>query len=109
MLNYLMFRDVAIYPDDFKGKRYKSGREAYQKYGQRDSHNNQIDIFGNYKSTIVGEDEPNWNNYVFVRYPSVKDFIGMIATKSYQASSTQRSAGLENTILLSITPYDEPY
>ena len=109
MLNYLKFRDVAIYPDDFKGKRYKSGREAYQKYGQRDSHNNQIDIFGNYKSTIVGEDEPNWNNYVFVRYPSVKDFIGMIATKSYQASSTQRSAGLENTILLSITPYDEPY
>ncbi|MHA1256850.1 MAG: hypothetical protein ACTSPS_14760 [Promethearchaeota archaeon] len=109
MLNYLKFRDVAIYPDDFEGKRYKSGREAYQKYGQRDSHNNQVDIFGNYKSTIVGEDEPNWENFVFVRYPSVKDFIGMIATKSYQASSTQRSAGLENTILLSITPYDEPY
>ena len=109
MLNYMKFRDVAVYPDDFKGKRYKTGREAYQKYGQRDSHNNQVDIFGNYKSTIVGEDEPNWANYVFVRYPSVKDFIGMIATKGYQDSSTQRSAGLENTILLSITPYDEPY
>lgn len=109
MLNYLKFRDVAIYPDDFKGKRYKSGRKAYQKYEQRDSHNNQVDIVGNYKSTIVGEDEPNWKHYVFVRYPSVKDFIGMIATKSYQASYTQRSAGLENTILLSITPYDEPY
>jgi len=109
MLNYLKFRDVAVYPDDFKGKRYKTGREAYQKYGQRDSHNNQVDIFGDYKFTIVGEDEPKWNNFVFVRYPSVKNFIGMIATKSYQASSTQRSAGLENTILLSITPYDEPY
>ena len=109
MLNYLKFRDVPLYPDDFKGKRYKTGSEAYQKYGQRDSHNNQVDIFGNYKSTIVGEDEPNWENFVFVRYPSVKDFIGMIATKSYQKSSTQRSAGLENTILLSITPYDEPY
>jgi hypothetical protein len=108
MLNYLKFRDVAVYPDDFKGKRYKTGREAYQKYGQRDSHNNQIDIFGNYKSTIVGEDEPNWNNYVFVRYPSVKKFLEMISTKSYQDSSGQRSAGLENTILLSITPYDEP-
>ena len=109
MLNYLKFRDVAVYPDDYKGKRYKTGREAYQIYGQRDSHNNQIDIFGNYKSTIVGEDELNWNNYVFVRYPSVKKFIEMISTKSYQDSSTQRSAGLENTILLSITPYDEPY
>jgi hypothetical protein len=37
----------------------------------------------------------------------VKDFIGMIATKSYQNSSEQRSAGLENTILLSITPYND--
>ena len=109
MLNYLKFRDLAVYPDDFKGKRYKTGRQAYQKYGQRDSHNNQLDIFGNYKSTIVGEDEPNWDNFVFVRYPSVKDFIGMLTTKSYQNSSEQRSAGLENTILLSITPYDDPY
>lgn len=107
MLNYLKFRDLAVYPDDYKGKRYKTGMEAYQKYGQRDSHNNQVDIFGNYKSTIVGEDEPNWDNFVFVRYPSVKDFIGMIATKSYQNSSEQRSAGLENTILLSITPYND--
>jgi hypothetical protein len=109
MLNYLKFRDLAVYPDNFDGRRYKTGREAYQKYGQRDSHNNRVDIFGNYKSTIVGEDEPNWDNFVFVRYPSVKDFIGMIATKSYQNSSEQRTAGLENTILLSITPYDEPY
>ena len=50
------------FPDDFKGKRYKTGMEAYQKYGQRDSHNNQVDMFGNYKSTIVGEDEPNWDS-----------------------------------------------
>lgn len=109
MLNYIKHRDIAIYPDDFKGKRYKTGTEAYRAYGQHGLQVQTLDIFGKYKSPIVGEGEPNWELFVFVRYPSVKEFIGMISTKRYQDSTIQRNAGLENTILLAITPYDEPY
>ncbi len=109
-LNYLKLRDIARYQDDFKGKKFKTGRKAYEEYGKHGQHTVlKLDLFGEFKFTIVGEDEQIWDNFVFVRYPSVKKFIEMITTKDFQDSSIQRSAGLENTILLSITPYNEPY
>lgn len=102
MLNLLRFRDVA----EYKGvPAAYSGREAYRRYSEftlpRLAEIGAAVIFmGAAKGALIGPPDEKWDEVLLVRYPSVEDFMGMLAAPDYFEATRHRTAALEDSRLI---------
>ena len=97
MTNLLKFKERAEYPDGRQSD--LSGIEAYQLYaGETSKHIAAIGGKVLHSSVIggmvVGEVEELWDVVAIVEYPSLKQFMAMVNSDTFQAHAIHREAGL---------------
>ncbi|MFC4259692.1 DUF1330 domain-containing protein [Marinobacter lacisalsi] len=103
MLNLLKFREQADYEEPRPGV---SGRDAYQEYGRgaiRCIHavGGELVWSGAPTGTLIGpEEEPQWDEVLLVRYPSLDAFLKMIDSPDYKAIVHHRTAAIEDSRLM---------
>ena len=111
VLNFFKFRDIAAYPDNNR-KRKISGQKAYNKYARVPQkffpiYGMEIMVGGNFISSIVGDNNSDWDSYAFVKYPSLEILEMMTSTKIYQEALIHREAALENPVVYISSPHRE--
>jgi len=110
MLNLLLYRDRAEYPDghDHAGKGW-SGRRAYEQYGKTSG-----PIFrrvggsmvwrGAFQTMVTGPDDRIWHDGFVAQYPNAGAFFEMIKDEDYQKAVVNRTAALEDSRLVRFAP-----
>lgn len=110
MLNLLLYRDHAEYPDghEHAGKGW-SGRRAYEEYGKVSG-----PIFrrvgggivwrGTFESMVTGPEDRQWHDGFVASYPHAGAFFEMIKDADYQAAVVNRSAALVDSRLVRFAP-----
>lgn len=104
MLNLLKFRDQAQYEPGVE-EASCSGKEAYGRYSEGFAHlvpqtRAEVLVKAKADQVVIGADDEEWDEVIFVRYPSRKHFIDMQFIPEYQALLYHRTAGLERTRLI---------
>ena len=105
MLNLLKFARLANYSDSTESEECSGSTAYYERYLAH-AKNKIREIGGTvlYNGTvcaeIIGEQIDYWDGIILVEYPSIGDFMNMIATPEYQALRIHRVAGLEDSRLL---------
>lgn len=107
MLNLLRFRDQAVYGDPGEAC---SGREAYRRYSQTSLQaistvGGSVIFSGKAHAPLIPSPGETWHQVFLVRYPSVAAFRAMLAMPEYQASVRHRTAALEDSRLVPLTPH----
>jgi len=109
ILNFLKYHKKTI---DSSGDK-SAGKEAYKKYG-RDfvkilgEVGGRLEYGGKIKSTIVEVSQPfDFTDYTFVRYPSIEKLLEMSEGMKWQTAAKNRTAGLNDTTVLRVKPYEE--
>jgi uncharacterized protein (DUF1330 family) len=110
MLNLLLYREVAEYPEghEHHGKGW-SGREAYKEYGRTSG-----PIFarvggtilwrGRFETMVTGPDGERWHNGFVAQYPNAGAFFEMIKDPEYQLAVVNRTAALVDSRLVRFAP-----
>ena len=63
---------------------------------------------GKIKSTIVEVSQPfHFTDYSFVRYPSKEKLMEMASGMKWQKAAKNRTAGLNDTTVIKVKPYEE--
>ena len=111
VLNFFKFRDIAVYPDGYS-KRKISGQMAYSKYTRVPQkffpiYGMEIMVGGNFISSIVGDNDSDWDSYAFVKYPSLEILEMMTSSRIYQDVIIHREAALEKTDVFISSPFKE--
>lgn len=111
VLNFFKFRDIATYPDNYR-KNKISGQMAYSRYARVPQkffpiYAMEIIVGGNFISSIVGDNDSDWDSYAFVKYPSLEVLEMMTSTKIYQEALIHREAALENPVVYISSPFKE--
>jgi len=108
ILNFLKYYKKANYSEGEK----RAGRDVYKKYG-RDfvkflaEYGGRLEYGGKIKSTIVEVSQPfDFSDFSFVSYPSMEKLFEMATGKKWQQASKHRSAGLKDTTVLKVKPYN---
>ena len=109
ILNFLKYHKKTR---DASGEK-SAGSEAYKKYG-RDfikvlgEVGGRLEYGGKIKSTIVEVSQPfDFTDFTFVRYPSTEKLMEMAAGRKWKTAAKNRSAGLNDTTVIKVKPYEE--
>ncbi|MGB7408634.1 MAG: DUF1330 domain-containing protein [Pontixanthobacter sp.] len=110
MLNLLLFREHAEYPDDHEnaGKGW-TGREAYKEYGRTSGPifqrvGGSIVWRGAFQTMVTGPDDREWHSGFVAQYPNSGAFFEMIKDAEYQKAVVNRTAALLDSRLVRFKP-----
>lgn len=106
MLNLLLYRDLAEYPEghEHHGNGW-SGRRAYEEYGKTSG-----PIFrrvggtilwrGAFQTMVTGPEGERWHDGFVAQYPNSAAFFEMIKDPDYQAAVVNRTSALVDSRLV---------
>ena len=109
ILNFLKYLTKANYSDD----EIKAGSDAYKEYGRKfikflGEYGGRLEYGGKIKSNIVDVTQPfDFDTFTFVKYPSLEIMFEMLSGERWQEASRHRTAGLEDSTVLRVKPYEE--
>ncbi|MGB3739432.1 MAG: DUF1330 domain-containing protein [Pontixanthobacter sp.] len=110
MLNLLLYRDNAQYPEghELSAKGW-TGREAYREYGRTSG-----PIFGRvggsivwrgvFQTMVTGPETRQWHDGFVAQYPNSGAFFEMIKDPEYQKAVINRTAALADSRLIRFKP-----
>ena len=110
-INFISYRDIAIYPEDYNGKKIESGKKAHDTYGMAAGKGFgklgvRMYAIGEFKGVIAGEKE-EWQYFNAVAWPSVEAIKTVYSVKSVSDTLVHRLAGMEKTQVYAAFPYEE--
>ncbi len=112
MLNLLLYRDTADYPEGHEnaGKGW-TGREAYAEYGRTSGSifqrvGGSIVWRGRFEAMVTGPDVREWHDGFVAQYPNAGAFFEMIKDAEYQKAVVNRTAALIDSRLIRFAPGD---
>lgn len=105
MLNLVRFREKAAYPDGREG----TGEEAYAAYGRESGPifrglGGKIIWSGDFRLMLIGPEEERWDACFIAEYPNAEAFISMVRNPDYQKAVVHRTAGVEDSRLIRLSP-----
>lgn len=109
ILNFLKYHKKTI---DAGGEK-SAGKDAYKKYGRNfikilEEVGGRLEYGGKIKSTIVEVSQPfDFTDFTFVRYPSMEKLMEMNRGMKWQKAAKNRTAGLNDTTVIKVKPYEE--
>ena len=110
MLNLLLYRDHAEYPEGHAhhGKGW-SGRRAYQEYGATSGPifqrvGGSIIWRGAFQTMVTGPETRAWHDGFIAQYPNAGAFFEMIKDPEYQLAVINRTAALVDSRLVRFAP-----
>ena len=109
ILNFLKYHKKTI---DVSGEK-SVGKDAYKKYGRDfikilEEVGGRLEYGGKIKSTIVEVSQPfDFTDFTFVRYPSMEKLMVMNRGMKWQKAAKNRTAGLNDTTVIKVKPYEE--
>jgi uncharacterized protein (DUF1330 family) len=110
MLNLLLYRDLAEYPEghEHAGKGW-SGRRAYEEYGATSGAifkrvGGSILWRGRFETMVTGPDGERWHDAFIAHYPDAGAFFAMIKDPDYQKAVVNRTAALVDSRLVRFAP-----
>ncbi len=110
MLNLLLFRDHAEYPEghEHAGKGW-SGRRAYAEYGRTSGPifarvGGTIVWRGSFQTMVTGPDDRVWHDGFIAQYADAGGFFDMIKDPAYQLAVANRTAALADSRLIRFAP-----
>ena len=112
MLNLLLFRDQAAYPEGHENAaKGWSGREAYREYGKTSGPifarvGGRIVWRGVFETMVIGPTERRWHDGFVAAYPSSAAFLEMIKDPAYQKAVVNRTAALLDSRLVRFSPVE---
>ncbi len=111
LINFISYRDIAIYPEDYNGKKIESGKKAHDTYGMAavkgfGKLGVRMYAIGEFKGVIAGEKE-EWQYFNTVAWPSVEAIKTVYSVKSVSEKLVHRLAGMEKTQVYAAFPYEE--
>lgn len=109
MVNLLNYHNEPLYPPEYEGMRYKDGQEAYNRYGQTAMRivaklGGVIEYMGKVESIQIGNHEEVWDDFAFMRYPSLDAVQSMFRIRENAGAAIHRDAGLRATKVLAFSP-----
>ena len=111
MLNLLRFRETADYWDhpELAPATPISGREAYEQYMSHTmpfllASGGSLDFVGDGGHFFVGPVGERWDLAILVRQASIESFFEFASNDAYLAGAGHRSAALEDSRILPLTP-----
>lgn len=110
MLNLLLYRDKAEYPEGHEHARKGwSGREAYREYGRASGPifarlGGRILWRGRFEAMVTGPDMRAWHDGFIAQYPNAGAFFAMIKDPDYQRAVVNRTAALVDSRLIRFAP-----
>ena len=112
MLNLLLYRDEAAYPDGHEhADKGWSGRRAYQEYGKTSGPifrrvGGSIVWRGAFQTMVTGPESMRWHDGFVAQYPNAGAFFEMIKDPEYQKAVVNRTAALADSRLVRFSPGD---
>ena len=110
MLNLLLYRDQADYPEghEHAGKGW-SGREAYAEYGRTSGPifarvGGTIVWRGAWEAMVTGPADKQWDDAFVAQYPHAGAFLEMITDPQYQKAVVNRGAAILDSRLIRFAP-----
>jgi uncharacterized protein (DUF1330 family) len=109
ILNFLKYHKKTI---DASGEK-SVGKDAYKKYGRDfikilEEVGGRLEYGGKIKSTVVEVNQPfDFTDFTFVRYPSMEKLMEMNRGMKWQTAAKNRTAGLNDTTVIRVKPYEE--
>ncbi|MDC8753459.1 DUF1330 domain-containing protein [Erythrobacter sp. sf7] len=110
MLNLLLYRDLADYPEghEHAGKGW-SGRRAYEEYGKTSGPifkrvGGSIIWRGKFETMVTGPEVRAWHDGFIAQYPNAGAFFEMIKDPDYQQAVVNRTAALTDSRLIRFAP-----
>ena len=110
MLNLLLYRDEAHYPEghEHAGKGW-SGRRAYEEYGRTSGPifqrvGGSILWRGTFETMVTGPNDRQWHDGFVAAYPDAGAFFEMIKDADYQRAVVNRTAALVDSRLVRFAP-----
>lgn len=110
MLNLLLYRDVAEYPEghEHAGKGW-SGRRAYEEYGKTSGPifkrvGGSILWRGRFETMVTGPEGREWHDGFIAQYPNAGAFFAMIKDPDYRLAVVNRTAALADSRLVRFAP-----
>ena len=110
MLNLLLYRDLAEYPEghEHHGNGW-SGRRAYEEYGKTSGPifrrvGGKIMWRGAFQCMVTGPEGRQWHDGFVAQYPSSGAFFEMIKDPDYQIAVQNRTAALVDSRLVRFAP-----
>ncbi|NCP18089.1 MAG: DUF1330 domain-containing protein [Erythrobacter sp.] len=110
MLNLLLYRDEAEYPEGHEhASKGWSGRRAYQEYGKTSGPifqrvGGSIVWRGTFQTMVTGPSERRWHDGFVAQYPNSGAFFEMIKDPDYQLAVVNRTAALVDSRLVRFAP-----
>ncbi len=110
MLNLLLYRDLADYPEghEHAGKGW-TGRRAYEEYSATSG-----PIFGRvggsivwrgvFQTMVTGPEVREWHDGFIAHYPNAGAFFEMVKDPDYQKAVVNRTAALVDSRLIRFAP-----
>jgi len=114
MLNLLIFREYAQYPDGHINQdKGWSGARAYEEYGTTSGPvlkrvGGTIIWRGHWESTLMGPQEEEWDAAFIARYPTAGAFLEMVTDPDYQKAVINRQAAVLTSRLIRFGETDGP-
>jgi uncharacterized protein (DUF1330 family) len=101
MLNLVLFRDQAVYPDG----RIATGAEAYAAYGRESAPvfervGGKIVWRGKPEVMLIGPKDKRWDLIFVARYPTAGAFLEMVTDPVYREAVKHRQAGVLDSRLI---------
>ena len=110
MLNLLLYRQVADYPEghEHAGQGW-SGRRAYEEYGRTSGPifrrvGGSIVWRGMFEAVVTGPEAMRWHDGFVAQYPNAAAFLEMIKDAEYQQAVVNRTAALDDSRLVRFKP-----
>ncbi len=117
IVNMMKYKEVAVYPEDYKGRTSKkgrpfTGREAYERYANTSmkkmgKSGGQIIVLGNFNAVVAGDEDSDWDTFTNVLYPSLDVFIETFNVEDFESELIDRDAGLEKSKISVASTYEE--
>ena len=106
MLNQLLFKAVAAYPEGHMlADKPMSGAEAYALYGETSGSIFQrvggtIVWRGHFQGVVIGPNDEKWDTVFIARYPNAHAFLEMVTDPDYQLAVVNRQAAVQTSRLI---------
>lgn len=110
MLNLLLYRDQAVYPEghEHHGKSW-TGKRAYEEYGKTSGPifqrvGGSILWRGAFQTMVTGPEGERWHDGFVAQYPNAGAFFTMLKDPEYQYAVVNRTAALVDSRLVRFAP-----
>ena len=110
MLNLLLYRDLAEYPEGHEhADKGWSGRRAYEEYGKTSGPiftrvGGSIVWRATFQTMVTGPSDRQWHDGFGAQYPNSSAFFEMIKDADYQQAVVNRTAALIDSRLIRFKP-----